>query len=132
MKDSSANGVVNRNEFGAVGKCCFHLNCVDHSRNAFHDLIMVKYFGAFRSQLGNRFASARPLQDEVCYQCDAFGIVELDAPREPPPSDERRERDHKLVSFTRGEVHEDPPSMAGFSMMTTSSARGRGLIRALR
>src|SRR5258708_26024224 len=118
---SLANWIVNADEFGAIGERCFHLHLVDHFGDAFHDLIAGQDLAALGHEFGDRLAVACRLHDEIRYKRDAFGIVELDASCEPPPSDQRGERDHELVFFTRREVHELLRSMAGFSM-TTSSA----------
>src|SRR5262245_7364677 len=106
LMDSLANWVVKTNVFGAVGEGCFHLYLVDHFRDAFHDLIAGQDLAAFGPEFGNRLAVACSLHNEICYKRDTFGIVELDASCEPPPSDQRRERDHQLVSFARREIHE--------------------------
>src|SRR5215472_12250943 len=88
-----ANWVMNGNELGAVGKRRFHLHLLDHLAHAFHDLISGQYLAACGHQLGNRPAVARPLHDEVAYERDAFGVVELDASCQPLPRDQRRQRD---------------------------------------
>src|SRR5262245_54851830 len=128
---SLANWIVNGNELGAVGKRRFHLHLADHFADAFHDLIAGQHFAACGHELGNGPAVACPLHDDVGYERDAFGIVELDASGKPSASDKRRERDHQLVSFARREIHEILQFMAGFSR-STSSALGRGWIQVLR
>src|SRR5262245_13902060 len=125
---SSANWIVNANEFGAIRERCFHLHLMDHFRDAFHDLIAGQDLAAFGHEFGNRLAVACSLHNEICYNRDTFGVVELDASCEPPPSDKRRERDHQLVFFTRCQLHELLRSKAGFSM-TTSSELGKGRVR---
>src|SRR5437879_1346199 len=69
----------------------------------------------------DRLPVARPFQNEVRDQRDAFGIVELDPSREPSPGDQRRERDHEFVLFPWREIHRALHSMTAFNM-TTSSA----------
>src|SRR5262245_32286516 len=128
LTDSLANWIVNANEFGAIRERCFHLHLVDHFRDAFHDLIAGQDLAAFGHEFGNRLAAACSLHDEICYKRDTFGVVELDASCEPPPSDQRRERDHQLVFFTRCQLHELLRSIGGFSM-TTSSELGKGRVR---
>src|SRR5262245_63816167 len=88
---SLANWIVNGNELGAVGKRRFHLHLADHFADAFHDLIAGQYFAACGHELGNGHAVPCPLHDDVCYERDAFGIVELDACGEPSASDKRGE-----------------------------------------
>src|SRR5262249_1763337 len=96
---------MNGDELGAVGKRRFHLHLADHFADPFHDLITGQYLAACGHELGNRPAVARSLHDEVCYQRDTFGVVELDASCQPSAGDKCRECDHQLVSFTRGELH---------------------------
>src|SRR5262245_57806256 len=128
---SLANWIVNGNELGAVGKRRFHLHLADHFADACHDLVAGQYFAACGHELGNGPAVACPLHDEVGYERDAFGIVELDASCEPSPIAKRRERDHQLVSLARRKIHEILQFKASFSM-TTSSALGRGRSQVLR
>src|SRR5215813_13129499 len=127
---SLANWVMNGDELGAIGKRRFHLHLADHFADAFHDLIAGQYLAACGHELGDGPAVARSLHHEVGYQRDAFGVVELDASCESSPRDKRRDRDHQLVSFTRGELHWILRSWCAFSM-TTSSARGTARFRAL-
>src|SRR5215470_13100772 len=124
------NCVVNGNELGAIGEGHFDLHFTDHFGDAFHDLIACENLTAFRHELGDGFAVACSLHYEVCYDRDAFGIIELDASCQTPPGNQRHERDHKLVSFTRREVHELFSVLGGLST-TTSSAHGKGLVPAL-
>src|SRR5258708_31898795 len=98
---SLANWIVNADELGAIGERCFHLHLVDHFGDAFHDLIAGQDLAALGHVFGDRLAVACCLHDEIRYKRDAFGIVELDASCEPPSSDQRGERDHELVFFTR-------------------------------
>src|SRR5215831_10826112 len=100
------NWIVDRDEFGAVGKGRFHLHLANHVHDAFHHLIGGEYFSASGHELGYRLAVTRPFQDEVRYDRDAFGIIQLDASRQAPASDQRRKGDHELVSFPRCEVHD--------------------------
>ena len=51
---SSANWIVNANELGAIGECCFHLHLVEHFGDAFHDLIAGQYLAAFGHEFGDR------------------------------------------------------------------------------
>src|SRR5262245_17605197 len=127
---SLANWIVDTDEFGAIGERCFHLHPVNHFGDAFHDLIAGQDLAASGHEFGNRLAVARTFQDKICYECYTFGIVELDASCEPPPSYQGREGDHQLVSFTRCEVHELLPFHRVFNT-TTSSALGKVRVRAL-
>src|SRR5258708_25391506 len=120
IMSSLANWIVNAYEFGAIGERCFHLHLVDHFGDAFHDLIAGQDLAALGHEFGDRLAVACRLHDEIRYKRDAFGIVELDASCEPPSSDQRGERDHELVFFTRREVHALIRSMAGLCMPHTS------------
>src|SRR5215510_2368105 len=119
-----ANWIVDTDELGAIGERCLHLHLVNHFRDTFHDLIVPQYGAAFGHEFGNRLAVACSLHHEVRYERDRFRVVELDAPTKPPTRNQRRERDQKLVSFTRREVHEMLRFAETFSM-TTSSARER-------
>src|SRR6266404_2704598 len=103
---SLRNWIVNAHELGAISERCFHLHLGDHFRYAFHDLITSQELTAVGHEFGNRLAVACSLEYEICYKRNALGIVELDASCEPLPSDNRRERDHQLVFFTRRQVHE--------------------------
>src|SRR5712691_9843237 len=94
-----ANWIVNANEFSSIRECRFHLHLRDHFSDAFHDLIAGQDLAAVGPELGNRLAVACSLHDEICYQRDTFGIVELDASCEPSPSDQCCKRDHELVFF---------------------------------
>src|SRR5215470_11970835 len=76
------NWIVDRDEFGAVGKGRFHLHLANHVRDAFHHLIGAEYVPAPGHEIGNRLAVTRSFQDEVCYHRDAFGIIQLDASRQ--------------------------------------------------
>src|SRR6516164_8649003 len=96
-----ANWIVKAHELGSIGKRCFHLDLLGHFGNPFHNLIARQDLAAVRPQFGNRLAVACSFQDEICYERHTLGIVELDASCEPSPSDDRRQRDHKLVFFTR-------------------------------
>src|SRR5580704_2793954 len=117
FKGSLANWIVNRDELGAVGKCCFYFDFRNHLRNAFQNLIAGHDLAAIGHECRNRFAVARTLHDEIRYKRHTFGIIELDASCEPTSSDRRRNRDHELVFFTRCEVHELLRSVA-FSTST--------------
>src|SRR5215467_10667700 len=101
-----ANWTMKTDEFSAIGECCFYLHLVDHFGDAFHDLISGQDLAAPGHEFGNRLAVACSFQDEICYERDTFGIVELDASYESPPSYQRRKSDHQLVLFARCEVHD--------------------------
>src|SRR5215469_2424967 len=75
---ASANWVMNTHQFGAVWKSCFHLHLGNHLRDAFHHLLAAQNLATFRHELSNRLAIARRLQDEIGYERNALGIVELD------------------------------------------------------
>ncbi len=83
---------MNAHEFGVVGERCFHLDLAEHFRDAFHDLIAIQDFAAFGHELSNRLAVSRGLQDEICDQGDALGVVKLYASCKAAASDQCRER----------------------------------------
>src|SRR5262245_40479328 len=128
MIGSSANGVVNGDELGPVGEGGFDVDLLDHVGDAVHELIASQYLPALRHELGNRFSISGPLEEDIGDQRDALGIIQLEASREPPPSDDRGDRDHELVPFAWREVHRRLwPGAA--SNTTTSSARGTDPVR---
>src|SRR5262249_16026521 len=79
IADSLPNWIVNSHELGALDERCFHFHFVDHYGDAFHDLIASENLAAFGHELRNRLPVTCALQDEICDEGDAFGIVELDA-----------------------------------------------------
>src|SRR5260370_31496072 len=105
VSSASSNWVVNADEFRSIGKGCFHLHLGNHLGDAFHHLVTAQDLAAFRHKLSNRLAIARRLQDEIGYERDALGMVELDPSLKPLPSDNRGKSDHQLVFLTRCEVH---------------------------
>src|SRR5580692_7634660 len=84
---ASANWVVNAYKFCSIGERCFHLHLGNHLGDAFHHLAAAQDLAAFRHKISNRLAIARRLQDEIGYQRNSLGVVELDASVKPPPSD---------------------------------------------
>src|SRR5262244_433576 len=123
---SLANWIVNAYEFAVVGKRCFHLHLAEHFRDAVHDLIARQDFAALGHEFSDGLAVPCSLQDEICYQGNALGVVKLYASGKAPTSDYCSERDHQLVFFAWREVHKPLRSAAAFSM-TTSLALGMGL-----
>src|SRR4029077_11728849 len=112
FKGSLANWIVNGHELGTVGKRRFYFDLRNHLSNAFYNLAAGHDLAAFRHEFRDRSAVARALENEIRYERDTFGIIELDASCEPTPSDQRCKRDHKLVFFARREVHELLGSLA--------------------
>src|SRR5262249_43495599 len=100
-----SNGTVHRDELCPVRKCGFNLNLANHLRNAVHDMIASENPPALGNELGNRLSITSALHDGIGDQRDAFGIIELQAPREPASRNHRCEGDHQLVSFTRCKIH---------------------------
>src|ERR1700751_1216775 len=90
-----ANRVMNGHELRAIRKSCFHLHLQDHLRDAFHDVGARQNLAALRHEIGHRFPVPRSLQDEVHYQRDALGIIDLDASRPPAAGNACRQRDHQ-------------------------------------
>src|SRR5215813_1245613 len=105
MVDTSADWTVYGDELCPIGERGFHFDLTNHLRNAFHDLVAGQNLPARGHELGDGLFITRSLQDEIADERNAFGIVELDAPREPRPRHRRGECDHQLVPFTRGEMH---------------------------
>src|SRR5580704_14051549 len=104
--NSSANRIVNADELGTIRESSFDLHLVKHFRNSFHDLISAQDLSATGHELRNRLPVACSFHDKIGYKRNTLGIVKLDASGESSPRDQRRERDHKLVFFTRHEIHE--------------------------
>src|SRR6476646_7717756 len=102
---SLANRVVNRDELRPVGKRRFHLHFGDHVGNTVHDLIPCQHSPAFCHEVRDRLSVPRSLQHDIRDKGDGFRIIQLEASRETPSSDDRRERDHQLVPFTWREIH---------------------------
>src|SRR5262249_30394104 len=123
-----SNWIVHTHEFGAIRESGFHFHLRNHFRNAFHDLTASQDLGASRHELSDRLTVACAFQDEICYQRNTLGEIELNASGQPFARDPRGERDHKLVFFSRCQVHKFLPLCGGFST-TTSSARGKDLDR---
>src|SRR5689334_10235935 len=73
----SLNRVVYRDQFRAVGKCCFHLHLVDHFGDAGHYVGGVQDPGAERHDLRHRLPVPRPLQNIGGQYGDRFGVVQL-------------------------------------------------------
>src|SRR5215471_18785909 len=103
--DTSANWIVYGDELCPIGKRGFHFDLTDHLRNAFHHLVAGENLPARGHELRDGLFITRSLEDEIADERDAFGIVELDATREPRSRDRRGKCDHQLVFFTRGEIH---------------------------
>src|SRR6201997_5226026 len=77
VSPASANWVVNAHEFCSIGESCFHLHLGNHLGNAFHHLVTAQHLAAFRHEVSNRLAIAGRLQDEIGYERNALGIVQL-------------------------------------------------------
>src|SRR5580704_17943560 len=89
VSPASVNWVVNAYEFCSIGERCFHLHLRNHLGDAFHHLVAAQHLAAFRHKLSNRLAIARRLQDEIGYERNSLGMIELDASLKPLPSDNR-------------------------------------------
>src|SRR6201997_1908576 len=85
---TSSNWVVNAHEFRSIGESCFHLHLGNHLGDAFHHLVTAQHLAAFGHELSNRLAIAGRLQDEIGYERNTLGIVELDSSFKPLPSDD--------------------------------------------
>src|SRR5262249_29631240 len=118
--------IVYGDELCPIGERGFHFDFTNHLRNAFHDLVSGENLPACAHELRDGPFITRSLQDEIADERDAFGIVELDAPRETRPRDRRGERDHQLVLFTRGEMHVSSGSRVS---TTTSRELGTGPVQ---
>src|ERR1700758_1846997 len=129
VSPASANWVVNAHEFRSIGESCFHLHLGNHLGDAFHHLLTAQHLAAFRHEVSNRLAIAGRFQDEIGYERNTLGIVELDTSLKPLPSDNCGKCDHQLVFLTRREVHKRLRS-AAISSTTTFSVLGRVRSRA--
>src|ERR1700751_5258117 len=89
VSPASANWIVNAHEFGSIGESCFHLHLGNHLSDAFQHLLTAQHLAAFRHEVSNRLAIAGRLQDEIGYERNALGIVELDTSFNPLPSHNR-------------------------------------------
>src|SRR5260370_36587735 len=87
VSPASANWVVNADEFRSIRESCFHLHLGNHLRDAFHHLVTAKHFATFGHELSNRLAITRSFQDEIRYERNSLGIIELDTSFKPLPSD---------------------------------------------
>src|SRR5580704_17890592 len=88
---ASGNWVVNTHEFGSIRERRFHLHFGNHLDNAFHHLLTAQNLTAPRHELSNRLAVPCALQDEIDYERNTRGIIELDTPFKPFPSDNCRQ-----------------------------------------
>src|SRR4029077_8630817 len=87
ISPASANWIVNTHEFCSIGERCFHLHLWNHFGDAFHHLVTDQHLAAFRHEISNRLAIAGRLQDEIGYERNSLGVVELDTSFKPLPSD---------------------------------------------
>src|ERR1700741_150597 len=88
LSHASTNWVVNAHAFRSIGKSCFHLHLGNHLCDAFHHLVTAQHLAPFRHELSTRLAIAGRFQDEIGYERNTLGIVELD------PSLKLRVRDY--------------------------------------
>src|SRR6202007_1012577 len=104
LSHASTNWIVNAHEFRSIGKSCFHLHLGNHLCDAFHHLVTAQHLATFRHELSNRLAIAGRFQDEIGYERNTLGIVELDPSLKPLTRDNCGKCDHQVVFFTRREV----------------------------
>src|SRR6185437_14489414 len=90
MFTSSADRIVHGDELGPVGERRFHLDVVDHFRNAGHHLRAREHMRAGLHELGDGPAVPRAFHDEIGDQRHRLRMIELDAALEPSARDHRR------------------------------------------
>src|ERR1700746_2029477 len=129
LSHASTNWVVNAHEFRSIGKSCFHLHLGNHLWDAFHHLVTAQHLATFRHEFCTLLSIAGRFQEEIGYERNTLGIVELDTSLKPLPSDNCGKCDHQLVFLTRREVHKRLRS-AAISSTTTFSVLGRVRSRA--
>src|ERR1700747_2987575 len=122
----SSYRLMHRHELGAIRKCRFDLDVVDHICDAVHDLAAREHVRARFHQLSNGFAVARAFDDEIGDERYRLGMIELDAAFAPAARHHRSHGDEQLVFFTRGQVHDLP---SNFLSPQLSHSRGNGAPR---
>ena len=96
---------MHRHQLGAIREGRFHLDFMEHLRDAFHNLIARQHGRAIAHQLRHAAAIARTLHHEIRNQRHGFGEVHFQAAFQAPSRHDRRHGNHQLVFFTRGQVH---------------------------
>ena len=98
------DGLMHRNQLGAVGEAGFHLDIGDHLGDAVHYVGAGQHAAAFAHELRNRFAIARAFHNGGANQGHGLGIVELEATRLAPLGQQSGGEDQQLIFFARGSV----------------------------
>ena len=103
------DGMVNGNEFRAVGKGSFHLHIVDHIRNAGHNLVSPEQLTAKIHQLSHAPAVADKFEDHSGDERHGFGMIQPQTAREAFLRHATGLMQRQFVEFTRRQVHGQLP-----------------------
>ena len=99
------NGLVNRDQLGAVWKGGLDLNIGNHVGNAIHHVGAGEQAAAFAHELGYGFTVARTFHDRCADKGNRFGVVELKASGFSSFGQEPGSEYQKFVFFAWGEFH---------------------------
>ena len=96
---SAADGVVNRDEFGAVGKGAFHLHFADHGGDAGQDVVCAEQLLAFVHEHGHRVSVADKFEELGRDEGYRFRVVETQAAGIAFLGEEPRVVEEEFVDF---------------------------------
>ena len=99
------NGVVNRDELGAVGECAFDLDLRDERGDAGHDLVSAEEFAAKVHEIRDTFTFADEFEKLRGDEGHSFGMIEPYAAGEAFLSEEARVVEQELIDFAWREMH---------------------------
>ena len=102
---SSADGIVQGHELGAVGKDCFDLNLIHQLWHAFHHLIALQPGGALLHQLSHTLPVAGAFQHQEAQPCHGLGMIELQTALDSSLRQQGGGHDQELVLFLGTEMH---------------------------
>src|SRR5205814_2165497 len=98
----SVDGLMNGDEFGAVGKGGFHLDFGNHFRDAVHDIILGENCVPGGHYLGHALAVASHFEELGGDHGDRLGMVQLESTRLASAGQLARHEDQQLVALFGG------------------------------
>ena len=102
---SSADGIVQGHELGAVGKDCFDLNLIHQLWHAFHYLVALQPGGSLLHQLSHTLPVAGAFQHQEAQPCHGLGMIELQTAFDSSLRQQGGGHDQELVLFLGTEMH---------------------------
>ena len=103
------DGMMDRDQFCAVGESAFHLHFFDHTGDPTHDFVATQKLASEIHQLGDRLPVPDELEQLRGNQCHRFRVIEAHTAGQALLSEKPSVMQNQLVQFTRGKVHNSLP-----------------------